>query len=158
MKRNRKKANLKLKFPANLFVNNKAIIYTDGGSRGNPGPGALGVVITDENGKILKEYSHYLGEVTNNQAEYEAVIFALQKAKQIRIKEIELRVDSELIGRQLLGEYKIKDPNLQPLFIKAWNLRLDYDKVDIKIIPREQNKKADKLVNIELDNNKNKLF
>src|SRR3990167_10249409 len=135
----------------------KAIIYTDGGSRGNPGPGALGVVITDENEKILKEYSHYLGEVTNNQAEYEAVIFALQKAKQLRIKEVELRVDSELIGRQLLGMYKIKDPDLQPLFIKAWNLRLDYDKVDIKIIPREQNKKADKLVNRELDS-RNKLF
>ena len=118
----------------------------------------MGVVILDESGKVLKEYSHYLGEVTNNQAEYEAVIFALQKAKQLRIKKVELRVDSELIGRQLLGEYKIKDPGLQPLFIKAWNLRLDYDKVDIKIIPREQNKKADKLVNIELDNNKSKLF
>lgn len=135
----------------------KAIIYTDGGSRGNPGPGALGVVIADESGKVLKEYSNYLGEVTNNQAEYEAVIFALQKAKQLKIKEVELRVDSELIGRQLLGQYKIKDPDLQPLFIKAWNLRLDYDKVDIKIIPREQNKKADKLVNRELDS-KNKLF
>lgn len=135
----------------------KAIIYSDGGSRGNPGPGALGVVIFDEMGKVLKEYSHYLGEVTNNQAEYEGVIFALQKAKQLKIKEIELRVDSELIGRQLLGEYKIKDPNLQSLFIKAWNLRLDYDKVDIKIIPREQNKVADKLVNRELDS-KNKLF
>lgn len=135
----------------------KAIIYTDGGSRGNPGPGALGVVIADESGKVLKEYSHYLGEVTNNQAEYEAVIFALQKAKQLKIKEIELRVDSELIGRQLLGQYKIKDPDLRPLFIKAWNLRLDYDKVDIKIIPREQNKQADKLVNRELDS-KNKLF
>ena len=135
----------------------KAIIYTDGGSRGNPGPSALGVVVTEESGKVLKEYSHYLGEVTNNQAEYEAVIFALQKAKQLRIKEVELRVDSELIGRQLLGMYKIKDPDLQPLFIKAWNLRLDYDKVDIKIIPREQNKAADKLVNKELDN-KNKLF
>ena len=61
----------------------KAIIYTDGGSRGNPGPGALGVVVTDESGKVLKEYSHYLGEVTNNQAEYEAVIFALQKAKRL---------------------------------------------------------------------------
>lgn len=135
----------------------KAIIYTDGGSRGNPGPSALGVVIIDENGKILKEYSHYLGKVTNNQAEYEAVIFALEKAKQLRIKEIELRVDSELIGRQLLGEYKIKDPDLQPLFIRAWNLRLDYDKIDIKIIPREHNKKADKLVNRELDS-KNKLL
>src|SRR3989338_2429020 len=135
----------------------KAIIYTDGGSRGNPGPGALGVVVTDESGKVLKEYSHYLGEVTNNQAEYEAVVFALQKAKQLGIKEVELRVDSELIGYQLLGKYKIKDPGLQPLFIKAWNLRLDYDKVDIKIIPREQNKAADKLVNKELDN-KNKLF
>ena len=135
----------------------KAIIYTDGGSRGNPGPGALGVVVTDESGKVLKEYSHYLGEVTNNQAEYEAVVFALRKAKQLRIKEVELRVDSELIGYQLLGKYKIKDPDLQPLFLKVWNLRLDYDKVDIKIIPREQNKKADKLVNIELDS-KNKLF
>ena len=85
------------------------------------------------------------------------MIFALQKAKQLKIKNIELRVDSELIGRQLNGEYKIKDSDLQPLFLKAWNLRLDYDKVDIKIIPREQNRKADKLVNRELDG-KNKLF
>lgn len=135
----------------------RAIIYTDGGSRGNPGPSALGVVLADENGKIFKKYSHYLGEVTNNQAEYEAVIFALSKAKQLGIKNIELRIDSELIGKQLLGEYKIKDADLQPLFIKAWNLRLDYDGVDIKIIPREQNKEADKLVNIELDG-KNKMF
>ena len=136
---------------------NKAIIYTDGGSRGNPGPAAAGVVFTDESGRVVKEYSHYLGEVTNNQAEYEAVIFALQKAKQLKFKNIEIRVDSELIGRQLLGEWKIKDPDLQPLFVKTWNLRLDYEKVDIKIIPREQNKKADKLVNQELDS-QNKLF
>ncbi len=135
----------------------KTIIYTDGGSRGNPGPSATGIVIEDEYGKILKEYSHYLGEATNNQAEYEAVIFALQKAKQLKIKELEIKTDSELIGKQLLGKYKIKDLNLQPLFIKAWNLRLDYDKVDIKIISREQNKKADKLVNQELDS-RNKLF
>jgi ribonuclease HI len=135
----------------------KAVIYTDGGSRGNPGPSAAGIVFADESGKILKEYSHYLGEMTNNQAEYEAVIFALQKAKQLKFKNVEIRVDSELIGRQLLGEWKIKDPDLQPLFIKAWNLRLDYEKVDIKIISREQNKIADKLVNRELDS-KNKLF
>ena len=136
---------------------NKAIIYADGGSRGNPGPSALGVVFCDGRGDILKEYSHYLGEMTNNQAEYEAVIFALRKAKQLKIKEMELRVDSELIGKQLLGKYKIKDTDLQPLFIKVWNLRLDFDKVDIKILPREQNKKADKLVNQELDS-RNKLF
>ena len=135
----------------------EAVIYADGGSRGNPGPAAAGVVFTDESGRVLKEYSHYLGEATNNQAEYEAVIFALQKAKQLKFKNIEIRVDSELIGRQLLGEWKIKDPDLQPLFIKAWNLRLDYDNVDIKVIPREQNKAADKLVNIELDNHR-KLF
>ena len=139
------------------MLKSKAIIYTDGGSRGNPGPSALGVVIEDERGKILKEYSHYLGEATNNQAEYEAVIFALQKAKQLKIKKLEIRTDSELIGKQLLGEYKIKDSDLQPLFIKAWNLRLDYEKVSIKIISREQNKKADKLVNQELDA-KNKLL
>jgi ribonuclease HI len=134
----------------------RAIINTDGGSRGNPGPGALGVVISGEKGKP-KEYSHYLGEVTNNQAEYEAVIFGLQKAKALGIKEAELRIDSELIGKQLMGEYKIKDQDLQPLFIKAWNLRLDFKKIDIKIIPREQNKAADRLVNAELDG-KNKLF
>jgi len=139
------------------MLKNKAIIYTDGGSRGNPGPSALGIVIEDERGKILKEYSHYLDKATNNQAEYEAIIFALQKAKQLKIKELEIRTDSELIGRQLLGKYKIKDSDLQPLFIKVWNLRLDYEKVNIKIIPREQNKKADKLVNQELDA-KNKLF
>jgi len=136
---------------------NKTIVYADGGSRNNPGPSALGVVVADDKGKILKEYSRYLGEATNNQAEYEAVIFALQKAKQLKIKNVELRVDSELIGKQLLGKYKIKDADLQPLFIKAWNLRLDFEKVDIKIIPREQNKKADKLVNQELDG-KSKLF
>lgn len=135
----------------------KTIIYTDGGSRNNPGPSALGVVITDDKGKILKEYSHYLGEATNNQAEYEAVIFALQKARQLKIKELEIRIDSELIGKQLLGKYKIKDPDLQLLFIKAWNLRLDFKKFDIKIISREQNKKADKLVNQELDS-RSKLF
>lgn len=135
----------------------KFIIYADGGSRGNPGPGAIGIVVSLPNGKILKEYSHYLGETTNNRAEYEAVIFALGKAKQLKIKNMELRIDSELIGKQLLGKYKIKDPDLQPLFIKAWNLRLDFEKVEIKIIPREQNRAADRLLNIELDNNR-KLF
>ncbi|MBI5079584.1 ribonuclease HI family protein [Candidatus Wolfebacteria bacterium] len=145
---------LKLFLMKNL---NKILIFTDGGSRGNPGPSAIGVVFTDDNGRVLKEYSRHLGKATNNQAEYEAVVFALEKAKLLKYKNIELRIDSELIGRQLLGKYKIKDPDLQPLFLKVWNLRIDFDNVDIKIIPREQNREADKLVNRELDD-KSRLF
>lgn len=129
----------------------KLIIYTDGGARGNPGPAAAGVMIIDVGGRVLKEYSQYLGEATNNQAEYEAVILGMQKAKQLRAKSIEIRTDSELIGYQLMGRYKVKDIDLQPLFIKAWNLMRDFEKVEIKLVPREQNKKADKLVNQELD-------
>ncbi len=129
----------------------KLIIYTDGGARGNPGPAALGVVVGD------KEYSEYLGEMTNNQAEYRALVFALKKAKALLggkkagEAEIEMRMDSELIVRQLNGIYKIKEPDLQPLFIKVWNLRLDFKKVTFHHIPREQNKRADRLVNLALD-------
>lgn len=129
----------------------RLVIYTDGGARGNPGPAALGVVVGD------KEYSEYLGEITNNKAEYLALIFALKKAKALLGSkkageaELEVRMDSELIVRQLNGIYKIKEPDLQPLFIEVWNLRLDFKKVEFKHIPREQNKRADKLVNRELD-------
>ena len=135
----------------------KLVVYTDGGARGNPGPAAAGMVIADTEGRILKEYSHYLGETTNNQAEYEAVILGMQKSKQLKTKNIEIRIDSELVGYQLMGKYKVKDADLQPLFIKAWNLLQDFEKVEIKLIPRERNKKADKLVNQELDS-KNKLL
>ncbi len=134
----------------------KIIIYTDGGARGNPGPAAAGVVISDARGGVLKEYSQYLGETTNNKAEYEAVILGMQKAKQLKAENIEIRTDSELIGYQLMGKYKIKDLDLQPFFIKAWNLLQDFEGVEIKIIRREQNKKADLLVNRELD--KKSLF
>ncbi len=134
-----------------LFADKKLIIYTDGGARGNPGPAALGVVVGD------KEYSEYLGEMTNNQAEYRALIFALKKAKALLGgkkaggAEIEVWMDSELIVRQLNGEYKIKEPELQPLFIQAWNLRLDFKKVNFQHVPREKNKRADRLVNLVLD-------
>lgn len=137
--------------PNKLFADKKLVIYTDGGARGNPGPAALGVVVGD------KEYSEYLGEATNNQAEYRALIFALKKAKALlggkkaEEAEVEVRMDSELIVRQLNGEYKIKEPELQPLFIEVWNLRLDFKKVEFRHVPREQNKRADELVNKELD-------
>ncbi len=134
-----------------LFSDKKLVIYTDGGSRGNPGPSAIGVVVGD------KEYSEYLGERTNNQAEYMAVVFALKKVKHLigkakaREAEIEVRMDSELIVKQLNGEYKIKEPELQPLFLEAWNLQLDFKKVEFKYIPREENKRADWLVNQALN-------
>ena len=134
-----------------LFSDKKLVIYTDGGARGNPGPAALGVVVGS------KEYSEYLGVMTNNQAEYRALLFALKKAKALlggkkaAEAEIEVRMDSELIVRQLNGEYKIKEPDLQPLFIEVWNLRLDFKKVEFVHVPREQNKRADRLVNEALD-------
>ena len=131
----------------------KIFIFTDGGSRGNPGPAALGVVIQDENGNLIKEYGEFLGEKTNNEAEYEAVIFALKKIKHLfgkkKIKEMEVAVktDSELLTRQLNGEYKIENANLQSLFMKVWNLKIDFGEINFQHVAREKNKRADRLVN-----------
>jgi ribonuclease HI len=136
----------------------KIIIYIDGGSRGNPGPAAAGFLFCNQKGEILKKFSEYLGEnLTNNEAEYLALILALQKFKQIfgkklaKSSEIEIRSDSELLIKQLKGEYKILDSKIQPLFLKAWNLKLDFKKVNFKLISREKNKEADNLVNETLD-------
>jgi ribonuclease HI len=136
----------------------KITIYTDGGSRGNPGPSAIGVVFCNENGEIFKKYSEYLGETTNNDAEYKAVIFALKKFKALLGKkiaetsEIEIKSDSELMVRQLNGEYKIENKNIGELFLEIWNLKTDFKKIKFTLIPREKNKEADKMVNEELDN------
>ena len=136
----------------------KITIYTDGGSRGNPGPAAIGVVFSNEKGQAIKEYSEFLGDdLTNNEAEYEAVIFALKKFKQLFGKKIaqesetELRSDSELLVKQLNGGYKVLDSKIQPLFLTVWNLKLDFKKVKFKLISREKNKEADRLVNEALD-------
>ena len=133
------------------------IIYTDGGSRGNPGPGAAGAVIFNNKEELLKECSEYLGISTNNQAEYRAVILSLKKAKALFGKkiakdiEIEIKSDSEFLVKQLNGEYKVLDKKIQPLFLETWNLRLDFKNVKFLLIPREENKKADTLVNEVLD-------
>ncbi|HOM68405.1 MAG TPA: ribonuclease HI family protein [Candidatus Paceibacterota bacterium] len=133
----------------------KIIIYTDGGSRGNPGKSALGVVIKLSNS--LKTYSKFLGKATNNEAEYQAVIFALKKLKSLISKkqakntQVVIKTDSELMAKQLTGKYKLKDKDLIPLFVEIWNLKQDFLKVEFEIIKREQNKLADKLVNQELD-------
>ncbi len=144
----------------------KIIIYTDGGSRGNPGKAAIGVVFCNEKGEVIKEYSQFIGDnLTNNEAEYQAVIFALKKFKLLfgkelaKKSEIEIRSDSELLVKQLNGQYKVLNEKIQPLFLEVWNLRLDFQKVKFKLIRREKNKEADKLVNEALDRNeKQKLF
>ena len=142
----------------------KIIIYTDGGSRGNPGPAGMGVVIADKKGKMMKEYSGFLGVKTNNEAEYEAVIFGLKKIKallgkeKIKNTEIEFRLDSELVAHQLGGVYKIENEKLAPLFLKIWNLKMDFGKIYFKHIPREQNREADRLANEAMDNESSKII
>ncbi len=142
----------------------KFIVYTDGGARGNPGPAALGVVIQDAFGSVLKSFGETLGETTNNEAEYRAVIAGLQKIKALvggeRAKNtfIEIYMDSELVVRQLTGKYKIEEERLFPLFIRVWNLKLGFGGVEFRHIPREQNRAADQLVNEALDHEQTKLF
>ena len=122
-------------------------IYTDGGARGNPGPSGAGVVI-EENGEILKESSRFLGEQTNNWAEYEAVVLGFQEAKKLKLKgkTIIFKLDSELIVEQLSGNYQIKEPNLFPQFIKVHNFQVkDFKNVSFTYIPRAQNTEADRL-------------
>jgi len=137
----------------------KIIVYTDGGSRGNPGSAAIGVVFYNEKKQLFKKYSEYLGEnLTNNEAEYSAVIFALEKFKALfgkklaKSTEIEIKSDSELLVKQLKGEYKVVEPKIQVLFLRAWNLMIDFKKIKFTLIPREKNKEADALVNEALDN------
>jgi len=125
----------------------KLVLYVDGGSRGNPGPAGVGVVVLDERGKKLKELNKYLGIATNNIAEYSAVIYGLQEALIEKADEVVLNLDSELVAQQLKGEYRVKNSNIKPLAEQALHLMGGFKKIDIKHIGREKNKDADKLVN-----------
>ncbi len=136
----------------------KIVIYTDGGSRGNPGPAGVGIVFCNEKKQIIRKYSEYLGDnFTNNQAEYRAAIFALKKFKALfgkklaKNSEVEIKSDSELLVKQLNSQYKVLDEKIQPLFLEVWNLKFDFKKIKFRLIPREKNKEADKLVNEILD-------
>jgi ribonuclease HI len=129
----------------------KFIIHTDGGARGNPGPAGLGVFITDPEGRVVLEHSRYIGETTNNQAEYRAVIDALEHAKELGAEELDFFLDSELVVKQLHHEYKVRDADLAPLFLRIWNLCIGFRKVSFAHIRRESNKDADRLVNEAID-------
>jgi len=125
----------------------KVMLYVDGGARGNPGPAGLGVVIKDIDKKILKEFYKFIGIATNNVAEYNAVIQGLQEALFLEAEEVVLNLDSELVAKQLKGEFRVKDVKIKSLFDQAIELMNRFKTVEINHIGRENNKEADKLVN-----------
>lgn len=125
----------------------KVILYADGGSRGNPGPAGIGVVLLDEKKKKLKEVYKYIGETTNNNAEYNALICGLEEAKAIGADEVMVNLDSELVVKQLNGEYRVKNAEIKPLFEEAIAGLKKFKAFKICHIDRSENKDADKLVN-----------
>lgn len=127
------------------------LIHTDGASRGNPGEAGIGVVISDERGKTLKELKSYLGMTTNNVAEYRAVLLALEKAFALGADRVTLSLDSELVVRQITGEYKVREAHLKPLHCQALDLLQRFSKYRILHIPREENRRADQLANEAID-------
>ncbi len=132
------------------------IIYTDGGARGNPGPAGIGVVIADASGNIISRHKKYIGEATNNIAEYKALILALEEAVKISnfqypISNIQINMDSELVVRQMQGKYKIKEPSLKILAQEVFKLTNNFKNVNFNHILREKNKPADILVNEAID-------
>ncbi len=136
---------------------NKFIINTDGGARGNPGPAGIGVVIRDEGKHLVAHHQGYIGEATNNVAEYKALILALKEALKLGAKELLINMDSELVVKQMKGQYKIKEPTLKLLAAEALQLTNKFSKIIFQHIRREQNKEADKLVNQAIDEKFSKL-
>lgn len=126
-------------------------IFTDGGARGNPGPAATGVVIKDGTGKNIAAYGEYLGEATNNTAEYRAILSALIKAKTLGATTVDCFLDSLLVVEQLNRQWKVKEPHLQKLFVQTWNAAAQFKKATFTHVRREKNKEADAFVNKTLD-------
>jgi ribonuclease HI len=134
-------------------MSKKLIIYSDGGSRGNPGPSAIGLLICDEKNQPLFEHHENIGETTNNVAEYTAVIVALEFAKKYSPDEIDYYVDSELVARQLSGQYKVKTPHILALYKQVKEKEKNFKKVKFTQVPRthEKLRYVDRLVNLAMD-------
>jgi ribonuclease HI len=129
----------------------KVVVNVDGGARGNPGPAAIGVVVSDPDGTVIDEVAERIGVATNNVAEYRAVIKGIERAQALGAGELELIGDSELIARQLTGAYKVKHPSMKPLHAQALAALGRFDSWRIRTVPRAQNARADELVNAALD-------
>ena len=130
---------------------NKVIICSDGAARGNPGPAAIGATVKDDKGNPLAVISRRIGITTNNQAEYQAIIAALEKAISLSAKYVELKTDSELVVKQINGRYKVKKATLRTHYQKVIQLTGSLESFTISYIPREQNREADELANKALD-------
>ena len=131
---------------------NEFSLYIDGAARGNPGPAGIGAVIYNNKGETVATISKYLGQTTNNIAEYTALIFGMEEARSKNIKELIVNTDSQLLAKQLGGEYKVKSSALKDLYKKVNIMLESFEEVRINQIPREKNKQADKLANEAIDN------
>ena len=126
-------------------------IYVDGASRGNPGMAGAGAAIKAKDGPVLKKLKKYLGVVTNNVAEYSALVMALDSARSLGVKEVRVFADSELVVKQIKGEYRVKSVDLKPLYMEAMHLIESFNRFEIRHVPREKNAEADKLANEAID-------
>jgi ribonuclease HI len=129
----------------------KLIVHVDGGSRGNPGQAAVAAVVSDPGGEVLEETGELIGVATNNVAEYRALLLGIERAKQLGAREVELVGDSELIVRQVRGDYKVKDATLRELNAQVHAALKGFDRWSIRHVRREENEAADALVNTTLD-------
>lgn len=129
----------------------KVVVHVDGGARGNPGPAAIGAVISDTGGTVLDEVSETIGVATNNVAEYRGLLAGLERARALGATELEIVNDSELVARQLTGAYKVKHSAMKPLHAEAMVALRGFDRWSIRSVPRAQNARADELVNQALD-------
>ena len=129
----------------------KLVLHVDGGARGNPGPAAIGVVISAPGGEVIDELAERIGATTNNVAEYRAVLRGLARARELGASEVEIVGDSQLIARQLTGAYKVKHPSMRPLHAQALEALRGFERWSIRTVPRDQNAGADALVNQALD-------
>jgi ribonuclease HI len=129
----------------------RVVLYVDGGARGNPGPSGIGLVMTDPDGRELDRANAYIGVATNNAAEYRAVILGVERAAALGAREVEIVNDSQLVARQLSGEYRVRSDDLRPLHAQARRALRRFDRWSIRSVPREQNELADALVNEAID-------
>jgi ribonuclease HI len=129
----------------------KVVVHVDGGARGNPGPAAAAAVVSTPDGDVLDEAHELLGIVTNNVAEYRGLLLGLRRARELGADEVEVVNDSELVAKQINGQYKVKHPDMKPLYAEARKALEGFDRWRVRSVPRAQNAAADALVNQALD-------